>query len=192
MGTETRLAGRRVGWLASARQSIIMDIRFINPFVAAVKKVFKTMVATDVSIGKPTINLPEQVPTADVSAVIGLSGDCVGCVVLSLPMSTAQEAASKFAGVALTPENPDFSDALGELANMVAGQAKAQFEGLNVSISLPSVIIGQKHIVSQSRHQPRLSIPCNSQLGGFWVEVAMVINKKGTENPVAAAVSVGG
>ena len=164
-----------------------MDIRFINPFIAAVKKVFKTMVATDVSIGKPTINMPDQVPTADVSSVIGLSGDVAGCVVLSLPMSTAEQAAGKFAGIQMTSQHPDFSDALGELANMVAGQAKAQFEGLNVSISLPSVIVGREHVVSQSRHRPRLSIPCQSQLGDFWVEVAMVVRKGAADEAAATA-----
>jgi chemotaxis protein CheX len=169
-----------------------MDIRFINPFVAVVKKVFKTMVATEVMIGKPSINMPDQVPTADVSAVIGLSGDAAGCVVLSLPTSTATQAATKFSGLELKPEDPDFSDALGELANMVAGQAKAQFEGLNVSISLPSVIIGKEHVVSQSRHRPRLSIPCESQLGKFWVEVAMVVNNSGAENQAAGAVAAAG
>jgi chemotaxis protein CheX len=170
-----------------------MDIRFINPFIGAVKKVFKTMVATEVAIGKPSINMPDQVPVADVSAVIGLSGDVVGCVVLSLPMTTAEQGASKFAGVELKPENPDFSDALGELANMVAGQAKAQFEGFNVSISLPSVIIGKEHVVSQSRHRPRLSIPCDCPLGKFWVEVAMVVNKNSSEGqPAAVAAGAAG
>ncbi len=169
-----------------------MDIRFINPFIAAVKTVFKTMVATDVMVGKPSINMPGQVPTTDVSAVIGLSGDVVGCVVLSLPTDTALQAASKFAGVDLAQDHPDFSDALGELANMVAGQAKAQFEGFNVSISLPSVIIGKEHVVSQSRHRPRLSIPCDSQLGKFWVEVAMVVNKTPADSQAAEVVAAAG
>ncbi len=151
-----------------------MDVRFINPFVASTKSVFKTMVATDISIGRPYLIKANEEHSADVSAVIGMSGDAVGCVVLSLPMETACNAASKFAGVTLTLEHPDFSDALGELANMVAGGAKARFEGLNVSISLPSVIIGKQHVVSQSRAKPRLGLPCLSALGNFTVEVAVV------------------
>lgn len=171
-----------------------MDVRYINPFIASAKKVFKTMVATDVTIGKPVILSADQVPHADVSAVIGLSGDAVGCVVLTLPLPTAVNAAAKFSGIEdMTKDHPDFSDALGELANMVAGQAKAQFEGLNVSISLPSVIIGKEHVVSQSKQRPRLSIPCESALGKFCVEVAMVVEKKApngaTEPATAAAVS---
>lgn len=169
-----------------------MDVRFINPFIASTKTVFKTMVATEIVIGKPVIIRANQEQTADVSAVIGMSGDAVGCVVLSLPMETACNIASKFAGTQLTQAHPDFSDALGELANMVAGQAKAKFEGLNVSISLPSVIVGDSHVVSQSRAKPRLALPCQCDLGGFTVEVVLVVERSAAAPaPANAPVAVG-
>jgi chemotaxis protein CheX len=153
-----------------------MDVRFINAFIAAIMAVFKTMLATDVTINRPTLKQPED-RNADVSALIGLSGDAVGAVVLSFPMVTAAQVASKFSGVEMNAEHADFADALGELANMVAGNAKSKFDGLNVSISLPSVILGKEHVVSQSRVSPRLIIPCESALGSFAVEVAMKVRK---------------
>lgn len=154
-----------------------MDVRFINPFIASTKTVFKTMAGTDIAIGKPYMIKANEEQSADVSAVIGLSGDAVGCVVLSLPIQTACNLSSQFAGTTLTQDHPDFSDALGELANMVAGQAKARFEGLNVSISLPSVIVGKEHVVSQSKAKPRLALPCSCELGNFTVEVVLVVDK---------------
>jgi chemotaxis protein CheX len=165
-----------------------MDVRFINPFIASTKTVFKTMVATDINIGRPVIVRANEEPAADVSAVIGMSGDAAGCVVLSLPMDTACNIASKFAGVTMTRDHPDFSDALGELANMVAGQAKARFDGLSVSISLPSVIIGRAHVVSQSKIKPRLALPCTCDLGNFTVEVILVVEKAaaGAQAPAPA------
>ena len=155
-----------------------MDVKFINHFVSSVKKVFATMVGTELTIGQPSVLNALEQPQADVSAVIGLSGDVVGCMVLSLPMATAVNAASKFASIEMDQDHADFSDAIGELANMVAGQAKAKFEGLNSSISLPGVIIGPNHVVSQSRQAPRLAIPCGSTLGDFTIEVAMVVEKQ--------------
>jgi chemotaxis protein CheX len=166
-----------------------MDVRYINPFIASVKTVFETMVMTNVTVGKPIPAGGGNDPVVDVSAVIGLSGDAVGAVVLSFDMDTASNIASKFAGIELKPDHPDFSDALGELCNMVAGQAKAKLEGLNCSISLPSVIIGREHIVSQSRSKPRLLLPCQSDLGKFHVEVAMVVEKNANA-PAAASAAV--
>lgn len=163
-----------------------MDVRLINPFIASVKNVFKTMLKTDLLVSKPLIKGKDEV-FADVSAVIGLSGQATGCVVLSFPSSTAVRVASTFAGTEMDQNHPDFADALGELANMVAGHAKAQIHDYEISISLPSVIIGREHVISQSRHAPRLALPCDSPLGRFTVEVVMVIDQKPAFVPVGAA-----
>ena len=54
-----------------------MDVRFINPFIGSVKNVFKTMLTTDIIVSKPVIKEHDEA-NADVSAVIGLSGDASG------------------------------------------------------------------------------------------------------------------
>ena len=77
-----------------------MDVRYINPFIASVKHVFKTMLATEVYVSKPLLK-ERDAAFADVSAVIGLSGDATGCVVLSFPLATSVSTASRFAGVDL-------------------------------------------------------------------------------------------
>ncbi len=154
-----------------------MDVKFINAFVGSIQHVFKTMLDLDVAIGKPTLKGAALV-SADISGIIGLSGEVQGCVVLSFPSKAASTIASKFAGAELTVEDEDFSDAVGELANMVAGNAKKDFHGYDVNISLPSVIIGSGHRVSQSKASPFLMIPCETALGTFAVEVALVTNKK--------------
>lgn len=153
-----------------------MDVRYINPFITAIKNVFSTMVHTQVTIAKPLLR-PRDICSADVSGVIGLSGDVTGAVVLSFPEDVACAVASKFAGLELSIDHPDFVDAIGELANMVAGNAKKDFNGINVSISLPSVICGAGHVVSQSGATPQLIIPCKTDIGSFYVEVALVVEK---------------
>lgn len=166
-----------------------MDVRFINPFISSIKAVFRTMVNTEVTVGKPYVH-NESAATADVSGVIGFSGDASGCVVLSFPKEVACKAASAFAGIDIDEAHPDFADAVGELANMIAGNAKKDFAGMSVSISLPSVIVGKEHVVSQSRLCPRLIIPCETGLGTFQVEVAMIVEKCQTgmaRVPVVAA-----
>jgi len=154
-----------------------MDVKFINAFVGSIQNVFKTMLDTEVVIGKPTLK-KEALVSSEVSGIIGLSGEIQGCVVLSFPGKEACSVATKFAGVELTMDSEDFPDAIGELANMVAGNAKKDFPGYDVSISLPSVIIGAGHRVSQSKAWPFLVIPCETSLGNFAVEVALVTNKK--------------
>ena len=153
-----------------------MDVRYINPFVKSVSNTFETMCSLPVAIGKPTLKINDGTGS-DVSSIIGFSGDAAGSVVLHFSFEVASKVATAFSGMEITPDHPDFADALGELANMVAGGAKAKFEGLNVSISLPNVIVGKDHNVSASKTTPRVVIPCSTDAGGFEVEVGMELAK---------------
>ena len=153
-----------------------MDARYINPFIKSIRNVFKTMLSVDVTVGKPHVKEGDAA-RPDVSGVIGFSGDASGSVVLSFSSEVALKIASTFAGIEMQIDHDDFADAIGELANMVAGGAKSEFEGLSVSISLPSVIIGAGHRVSRSVCYPRLVIPCETSLGSFVVEVSTKVEQ---------------
>ncbi len=157
-----------------------MDVKYINPFMGAIKNVMQTMLNLDVDFGKPHLRHDEDV-SHDVSGIIGLSGDAVGAVIISFPRTSAMKIASIFACTSFTDTDEDFADAIGELANMIAGNAKKDLEGLNVSISIPSVIIGHGHEVKATRAVPRLIIPCSTPAGSFVVEVGLKVIKKNTQ-----------
>lgn len=163
-----------------------MDVRFINPFLKSVGNTFNTMCGAKVTFGKPGMRTADC-ERADVSAIIGFSGDAAGSVVLCFSFDCACKIATAFAGTEITPEHPDFADALGELANMVAGGAKAGLDGLNINISLPTVVTGRAHKFPNLKAVPRLLIPCSTALGEFRVDVGLVLDRKtGTTDEVQA------
>ncbi len=170
-----------------------MDVRYINPFVVSIKQVFSTMAGVEVQVLKPKNKAGHHQPVG-VSGVIGFSGDAAGACLLCFPTDVACKLASAFSGEEMTGDNGDFTDAIGELANMVAGGAKAHFDGLAVSISLPSVVIGDPHAVIVTgvpSDAPRLIIPCQTELGQFHVEVAMVVGKRAGPQKANAASAAG-
>jgi chemotaxis protein CheX len=59
--------------IGPAFPEIVMDVRYVNPFMAAVRNVFATMVHTEVTAGRPSLR-PQENRSADVSGVIGFSG----------------------------------------------------------------------------------------------------------------------
>lgn len=150
-----------------------MDARSITHFVASTHQVFETMLSLSVTPGKPTASCNVPRFQSDVSGVIGMTGDVVGMVVLSFPFSTAKGVLKAFTGSDIEPNSPDFSDAVGELVNMISGAAKAKFEGLSVSISCPSVVIGPGHRVQQASDTTCITIPFECAAGPFSVEVAI-------------------
>jgi len=150
-----------------------MDASYITAFINSIENVFSTMLQMPVTVEPPSLKDTSQ-PAHDVSAIIGLSGDVEGSVVLCFPTSTAESCISLFIGEEVTSEHADFADAVGELCNMIAGGAKGQFEGKSVSISVPSVVIGQGHSVRQKKDLPVIEIPCSCDSGPFSVDVTLV------------------
>jgi len=149
-----------------------VDQSYIIPFIKSVQNVFETMLQLPVQIGQPELKHPGD-SGHDVSAIIGMSGDVDGSVVLSFPTETATRVVTIFTGTELDAGEEDFADAVGELVNMVSGGAKAQFPGKDVSISCPSVVVGQSHQVYGRKDVVAISIPCESDCGQFNVEVSI-------------------
>lgn len=164
-----------------------MDPAFITPFITSVQNVFSTMLQLPVTVGAPTI---KQSPgtTHDVSGIIGMSGDVVGCIVLSFHRQTSVRLVALFTGTEMTTENPDFADAIGELTNMISGNAKGMFTGKKkVTISCPSVIVGDNHQVARPRDVPCIVIPCTTDCGEFVLEIAIADRSAGAAPTTAAA-----
>lgn len=141
----------------------------IMPFVNSTMNVFSTMVKVKPEIGTPTLKSDAKT-TYDVSGVIGFSGEVVGSVVLSFQMEAAKQLVGALVGMDVDPESSDFTDAVGELANMVAGSAKKDL-GRKANIAVPTVIIGPNHLVGRLTGVPCVVIPCKTAIGNFAVEV---------------------
>jgi chemotaxis protein CheX len=148
-----------------------LDPKLIVPLVNSIRALFQTMVKMEVTICRPHVKATPA-PTYDVSGIIGLSGDLVGSVVVSFQVDAAVKIVSAFAGLELKADAPDFPDAVGELANMIAGGAKKAFGGL-ANITVPNVIVGSGHTVARLASVPCVVIPCQTPVGDFAVEVCI-------------------
>lgn len=141
----------------------------IKAFVKSTKNVFNTMVGIEIELGKPDIKI-DPTPSYDVSGIVGFSGDVAGSVVVSFCNDTAVTLVEAFCGEKLNSNSEDFVDAIGELCNMIAGNAKKEF-GLTANIGIPTVIIGHNHTVARLRDVPCITIPCSCTAGHFAVEI---------------------
>lgn len=151
----------------AAAQTI--NSKLIVPFVNSVRSVFSTMVGVQTTVQRPRLKA-HPAPSYDVSSIIGFSGAVAGSVVVSFQKSAAEKLVAAFAGQPVGVDSPDFADAVGELANMIAGGAKKDLGGA-ASISVPSVILGTGHTVARLSDVPCVVIPCTTPVGDFAVEV---------------------
>ncbi|MCG3136228.1 MAG: hypothetical protein HJJLKODD_00054 [Phycisphaerae bacterium] len=152
----------------------------VNPFTVPIHNVFKAMTKLDVQVYEPAPK-PKNEMAYRVSGIIGIVGDADGTVVLSMPHEVACRIASAFTGTELTIDHPDVIDAIGEITNMIVGNAKSRFKGLSLGISLPSVVIGEKHRVAFGGSvggSSQYFIPCRTDVGYFELGVNLAMRHR--------------
>ena len=147
-----------------------MKVEYINPFISSAKETFETMMQVELKAENPYLKNNSNA-RYDVSGIIGISGDAKGSVTLGFSKKAALKAVSKFMGMEIKIVDADFSDAVGELVNIIAGNAKKDLADLNVMISLPNVIIGEGHQVESPKGIQTIIIPFNSEIGDVVIEV---------------------
>lgn len=151
-----------------------MRAEILNPFLEAAVEVFRTMAGLEPRRGVPRIK-GQEAGAFDVSGVVGFTGQVQGFVALSFREAAALYVAGAFMGEAVSAVDAEVKDAVGELANMVAGGAKSALAaaGYELRISIPSVIVGPGHSISRPRGIPCFEIPFETQGGPFSVELCL-------------------
>lgn len=149
-----------------------MDTRMINPFIEATLHVLETMASVKVESGRPYLK-KDQVATGDVSGIIGLTGDLKGTISVSFSESSISAIVSNMFGEKINGLNDEVKDAVGEIANMISGQARQKLEelGRNLKAAIPTVIIGKNHSITHITEEKIIAIPFTTDNGGFTIEV---------------------
>ncbi len=150
-----------------------MDVRIINPFLAATINVLKTMAGIEPKPGKPFLKKDSKA-LGDVSAIIGITGAAQGAMVLTFTESCIKAVTSKLLGIECSEINDEVKDAVGELTNMICGDARRRLseDGITLQAGIPSVVAGKDHQVTHIANGPKLAMPFETQAGSFTVEVS--------------------
>lgn len=149
------------------------DVGIINPFLDAVVGVLGMMASVEAKPGKPYINRKRSA-VGDVTGTIGISGTADGVMSLTLDEAVILKVVNNMLAENYTEINDEIADAVGELTNMIAGQARQDLvkQGMNLKASTPTVITGKGHKISHITSSPILSIPFTTSEGSLVVEVS--------------------
>lgn len=148
-----------------------MKSEYINPFIEATQRAFSVMLDVQATPGNPFV-FRNREDLLDVSGVIGLAGEARGLVILSFNEQSCLKIASRFAGVEAKQMSDVVVDAIGELVNIVAGNAKEGLLQYRIYISLPKVIGGDTGLQVPGKI-PMVTVPFETGLGSFHLTVAL-------------------
>lgn len=149
-----------------------MDVSYINPFIQATIDCFKTMITDKISPMSPSLKR-QPFSHYGISGIIGLSGEAQGSVSLGFSIPVAVKVVSDMLKAPIKETDPDLPDGIGEIANIIAGNAKKGLSRFNLLISLPNVIIGSDHTLSGVEGVPTILVPFSSGSGDFIMEISL-------------------
>lgn len=154
-----------------------LNVDYINPFIEAVVNTFKTMCSVEAEREKVFLK-GDGDERYGVTGIIGLGGEATGAVVLNFPEAVAMSAVSSFVGDSYDSITADVVDGVGELTNIIAGDAKNRLmqKGYTFDIGLPKIVVGRNYVTAQSSSVPCVVISFASSLGGFALEVSLKKN----------------
>ncbi len=150
-----------------------MKIQHVEPFIEATVGVFRDMFGIVPEYLNPYLVNRADKNDWDISGIIGISGDSKGVVVVSLSASLAAALTSQLTGRPVAANDPDIIDAIGEMVNIIAGNAKKGLEQYRLDISLPSIVCGPDHIIAWQASVPIVGIPFKIPEGKFHLSVGL-------------------
>jgi CheY-specific phosphatase CheX len=135
--------------------------------MSATQDTFKVYMNIDLLAGK--VEKRVDPVDSDVTGIVGVAGDRVGYIIFATDKKTAQYVAKALLMVDEADEDC-IRDAVGELANNIAGAFKTKYHEQygNVALGLPLVISGQLRAISEPP-DPDESTSINVQCKGVTI-----------------------
>ncbi|MDB5296403.1 MAG: putative inhibitor of methylation [Phycisphaerales bacterium] len=147
-----------------------MDVRLINPFVTSCRYVLTTMAKLKVDVGKPVLQNRKPAGFA-VAATIDIAGSVEGTLVFGFPPEIAAMLTAGLLGEPVRAFDSSCLDAMGEVANMIAGAAKKDLPGGLCTMSTPRIYLDRRTLPPAVG--PVIVIPCLTAEGRFDIEVSL-------------------
>jgi chemotaxis protein CheX len=149
-----------------------MDAKLLNPFVDATLYVLETMAFTKARAGEP-YEKNNQSAQGDVSGVLGLMGHQSGTISVSFSEQCILRIVSNMLGEECHEMDGEITDAVGEITNMIAGQARAKLDeiGISLTAAIPTVVLGKRHAISHVTNHCIMAVPFSTANGDFTIEV---------------------
>ncbi len=155
----------------------MLKAELVNPFLEGAITFFKQELAVEISRGKPRVEKCQSTPE-EINVLIGFAGETEGFVLYSMSCRTAKNIASAMLEEPVPLYDQLAESALGEMGNIITGQAASRLEHLDFvcKLSPPAVITGEGTIIS-AINIPMLVIPVElDSLGTLNIYVAIKRN----------------
>jgi len=152
-------------------------VEFAKKIVETTEEIFNTMIFMEITAEAP-LEQGKQALGCHISAMIGLTGGFSAMLGIHCPEAVGLAIAGAMLGMEIEEIDADVKDALGEIANMVAGGLKEKFavENIDLELAIPTAISGKSYTIASSTRSNRVIIPFSVEQGQFFIEMKYNLN----------------
>jgi len=153
-------------------KSARMQAVIINIFIDATLHVLATLGGVQFTVQQPRLKT-DAASSGEVTGVIRLLGGVNGSVALGFERGCVLQIVSSMLGEDIRDLGQDIQDAVGEITNMVSGQAAQKLGDVTPRIEIrPDVVLmGQGAIPGQTRGAAVIAVPLIGPAGRLTIEV---------------------
>jgi chemotaxis protein CheX len=158
-----------------------MRQEFVNPFLGPAQMVWQKEFGVPLEIsGAEAVSF--QYTTDDITAIIGVSGKLEGNVLYGFSDEVSSEVVRRMIGEDMDARDPMALSALGEIANVITGNAATELaaNGFTCDIS-PPVIIEPRGSTLTSIVPKQILVTFKSELGMLTARIGLSINARYAE-----------
>ena len=146
-----------------------MDEHELHIFIDIVSQYFERQTNRLPDVGSPYLGEPNALPIYVFTGVIGISGERQGCVYFTAHRDLLRQFLLHVVESDVSDNN--LSDLVGEVANIISGNARRHF-GPNFMISVPVVVAGNARAIQVPRSVKAYILP----LRWHKLEAALVVS----------------
>ena len=149
--------------------------QYINPFLESTYKLFDATFDMKPTAGTCFLVKNQIKHRWEISGVMILTGSAIGIVSIRLTRHLSLKLLEKSGIYYETTEERDqlTNGMIGELVNIIAGNASSRLSGYNIKVSVPFVVQGENHSIAWPENAPIIGIPFTTAYGPFVVNVSM-------------------
>lgn len=149
-----------------------MEEAIVSAVAQSTREVFTSMVSIDLD-GEPLVRGDDAIAPCRVMAMVGLAGKSMGILSVHCSPQMAATITSNMLGMEFTEIGDEVRDALGEVANMIAGSFKTKMSktGELFDLSVPTVIVGESYTTRTLTNAPTVVLEFPNSAGHVFVKL---------------------
>ncbi len=149
-----------------------MDAAVINCFIEGAFHILDTTSSIKVKPERPYLKT-SKIANGDITGLLEIAGDINGTAAISFTEKSILAVVSKMFGEEMQQIDPEITDAVGEIGNMISGHVNTKMTemGKSVKVKLSGVMNGKNHQVDHVDDKQIIVLPFKTTMGNIWIEV---------------------